>query len=145
MISTQKPVEFNPVFEVASCFVEREDGKILLVLRLPHKSEGNKWGVPAGKVEAGEQPQATIVRETQEETGITLERPRLFDTFHVRYPDYDFTYHIYHAVISSDTEVELARDEHQDFTWALPEEALKLNLVRHQDDCIRFFYFPKSG
>ncbi|MGZ9583503.1 NUDIX domain-containing protein [Paenibacillus marinisediminis] len=46
------------------------DGKILLIQkgRGPHKG---KWDLPGGTVEFGEEPYQTLLREFEEETGIT--------------------------------------------------------------------------
>ena len=60
MIHTDPPEHFAPRFEVVSCFVEH-DGEILLLHRNEGKSEGGKWGMPGGKIEAGEsEPPVTI-------------------------------------------------------------------------------------
>ena len=53
MIFIDKPNDFNPKFKVASSFIEHK-GKILLLHRQNHKPQGNTWGVPAGKVDNGE-------------------------------------------------------------------------------------------
>ncbi len=142
MISTQQPEDFSARFEVVSCFIEQPGGKILILLRLPHKSEGGKWGPPAGKVEPDESLESAIIREAQEETGISLQDPVLFETYCVRYLEYDFLYHVFHTTTPADTLVRISPTEHQDFRWVTPKEALELELVTHQDDCTRFFYFP---
>lgn len=143
MISTVRPTDFAPIYDVVSCFLEREDGKILLLLRLPGKSEGNKWGVVAGKIDDSERPVEAIIREISEETGVmALGIPEHFETYFIRYPDYDYTYHVFHYLVGNNTKIKISPSESQDFVWAHPSEALNLNLVRHQDDCIKFFYFP---
>jgi 8-oxo-dGTP pyrophosphatase MutT (NUDIX family) len=53
---------------VVGCFLEY-DNKFVLVHRLPHKVDGNTWGLPSGKVEAGESDIEAIQRELFEETG----------------------------------------------------------------------------
>lgn len=71
MIYKNIPKRFNPRFEIVSCYVEY-DGKILLLHRHAHKLEGNRWGVPAGKIASGESELDAMVREIEEETGQEL-------------------------------------------------------------------------
>ncbi len=49
-----------------------EDGKIWL-----RKNERNEWELPGGRIEPGEQPRDTVVREIQEELGIAVDRDSL--------------------------------------------------------------------
>lgn len=50
----------------AVALITREDGKLLVVW---NKRYG-KWGFPGGKVEDGETPEAAVMREVTEETGL---------------------------------------------------------------------------
>ncbi|MBI4499388.1 MAG: NUDIX domain-containing protein [Chloroflexi bacterium] len=54
--------------------VVREDGRLLLVRRNIEPFKG-AWDLPGGFLELGEHPDAGVVREVQEETGLTI-RPR---------------------------------------------------------------------
>jgi 8-oxo-dGTP diphosphatase len=54
------------------------EGKILLEQRKNEPGKG-KWSVPGGKVELGETPEQTIIRETKEETGLVVDNPVLID------------------------------------------------------------------
>ncbi|MFF0629780.1 NUDIX hydrolase [Streptomyces sp. NPDC004296] len=47
-------------------------GRVLLVRRAVEEGD-LRWQFPAGKVEAGESPEQAAVRETEEETGLTVE------------------------------------------------------------------------
>lgn len=46
------------------------DGRVLLAQRPEGKSMAGLWEFPGGKVEAGESPEAALIRELQEELGI---------------------------------------------------------------------------
>ena len=51
----------------------------------------NKLEFPGGKIEAGESAEQALVRELQEEVGITVRSSRLFDTLEYQFPDRHIT------------------------------------------------------
>lgn len=55
---------------VAACALVDADGRVLIAERPAGKTLAGLWEFPGGKVEAGESPEATLVRELAEEIGI---------------------------------------------------------------------------
>jgi 8-oxo-dGTP diphosphatase len=57
---------------VAACALVDTDGRVLIAQRPPGKQMAGLWEFPGGKVEAGETPEATLIRELKEELGIVV-------------------------------------------------------------------------
>lgn len=55
---------------VAAAVIRDQEGRILLARRPDHKHMGGLWEFPGGKVHAGEEPRAALVRELYEELGV---------------------------------------------------------------------------
>ena len=50
------------------------EGRVLLL-----KNERNMWELPGGRIEQGEQPEQALIREIDEEIGITVSVKQLID------------------------------------------------------------------
>ena len=57
---------------VAACALIDSDGRVLLAERPVGKSMAGLWEFPGGKVEAGERPELTLIRELKEELDIDV-------------------------------------------------------------------------
>ena len=58
---------------VAACALVDSDGRVLLTERPAGKTMAGLWEFPGGKVEAGERPEETLIRELKEELGIVVQ------------------------------------------------------------------------
>ena len=74
-----------------ACGIIIRDGLILAAQRSPVMSVPNKWEFPGGKIEAGETPEQALIRELQEEVGITPTQSSLFEKLEYQFPDRHIT------------------------------------------------------
>ncbi|MET0598786.1 MAG: (deoxy)nucleoside triphosphate pyrophosphohydrolase [Mesorhizobium sp.] len=84
-----------PLLLVAACALIDADGRVLLAQRPEGKSLAGFWEFPGGKVEPGETPEETVIRELAEEVGIVTQTACLapltfashsYETFHLLMP-----------------------------------------------------------
>ena len=82
---------------VAACALIDSDGRVLLAQRPEGKMMAGLWEFPGGKVESGERPEQSLIRELKEELGIVVKEECLAPlTFasHV-YPDFHLLMPLY--------------------------------------------------
>ena len=87
----------QPLLLVVACALVDADRRVLIAQRPPGKAMAGLWEFPGGKVEAGETPEAALIRELQEELGISTQTACLapvsfashsYDNFHLLMPLY---------------------------------------------------------
>ena len=61
-----------PTLTVVAAALADADGRVLLQQRAPGRAMAGLWEFPGGKVDAGELPEAALVRELREELGIAV-------------------------------------------------------------------------
>jgi len=129
IVFESRPMGFQPVVEIAACYLEME-GCLLLLECASFKSEPGKWGVPAGKLEKGESPRQGARRELFEETGITVEEDDLcpLGPLFIRKPKMEYVYHLFHLSFSAKPTVRLS-SEHENYLWATKKEIDELPLM----------------
>jgi 8-oxo-dGTP diphosphatase len=86
-----------PIILVSACALVDVEGRVLLAQRPEGKSMAGLWEFPGGKVEVGEAPEQTLIRELKEELGIDVTASCLapftfashaYDDFHLLMPLY---------------------------------------------------------
>jgi 8-oxo-dGTP diphosphatase len=92
--SLQQPVR---IILVVACALVDADNRVLLAQRPEGKSLAGLWEFPGGKVESGESPEDSLIRELREELGIETKAACLapltfashrYETFHLLMPLY---------------------------------------------------------
>jgi 8-oxo-dGTP diphosphatase len=82
---------------VAACALVDSDGRVLIAQRPQGKPMAGLWEFPGGKVEHGERPEETLIRELKEELGITVSEaclaPLVFASH--GYPDFHLLMPLY--------------------------------------------------
>jgi 8-oxo-dGTP diphosphatase len=82
---------------VAACALIDADGRVLIAQRPEGKSMAGLWEFPGGKVETGERPEQSLIRELKEELGIVVKEDclapltfasHLYPDFHLLMPLY---------------------------------------------------------
>ena len=110
--------------------IDYRNGKIFIAKRQMVGDMGGRWEFPGGKIEEGEDLQTAVVREMQEEFGVTVTvgrkitsgsfthkgKPCTLDVLEVSFP---------HDGIKKKFEL----TEHTDYKWADIDEIPQLNFV----------------
>jgi 8-oxo-dGTP diphosphatase len=106
---------------VAACALIDPDGRVLLAQRPEGKAMAGLWEFPGGKVEAGERPEESLIRELQEELGIVVNEeclaPLTFASH--RYPEFQLLMPLY---VCRRWEGIAAAREGQKLKWVRPND-----------------------
>ena len=106
---------------VAACALVDVDGRVLIGKRPAGKQLAGLWEFPGGKVEPGETPEACLIRELDEELGITVAQACLapfvfashtYETMHLLMPLY----------LCRRWEGFVTAKEHEALAWVKPEK-----------------------
>jgi len=104
---------------LAAALIDSEQ-RILLAQRPEGKSMAGLWEFPGGKLEAGETPEACLIRELQEELGITTSIENLHAITFVSHAYADF--HLLMLLYGCrDWSGEMIQHEHQALEWVTPQ------------------------
>jgi 8-oxo-dGTP diphosphatase len=122
----------NDIAKTVGALFVRGDGKVLLGLRaLSKKTWPAHWDTIGGRVERGEDLDAALVRECQEEVGVTPTQFRLIATVREPQPDRygDALHHVYAVTGWRGGEPANVCEEHSELRWFSVSEMRLLNNI----------------
>lgn len=104
---------------VAACALVDADGRVLIAKRPAGKPMAGLWEFPGGKVENGEKPETSLIRELREELGIVIKEACLAPlTFASHaYPDFHLLMPLY---VCRRWEGQVTPTEGQQLAWVKP-------------------------
>jgi 8-oxo-dGTP diphosphatase len=111
----------TPIVIVAAVALIDADGRVLIAQRPPGKAMAGLWEFPGGKMEAGERPEDTLIRELREELSITVKEACLapFTFASHGYTDFHLLMPLYLCRRWEGTVTPL---EHSALKWAMPRD-----------------------
>lgn len=77
--------------QIAVGIIRNPQGEIFITQRAADAHMANKLEFPGGKIESDETPEQALIRELQEEVGITVRSATLFDKLEYQFPDRHIT------------------------------------------------------
>jgi 8-oxo-dGTP diphosphatase len=117
------------VIVVAACALVDADGRVLLAQRPEGKPMSGLWEFPGGKVETGERPEETLIRELEEELGIVVKEACLAPlTFASHtYPDFHLLMPLY---VCRRWDGTVTAKEGQGLAWVRPNRLREYPMYR---------------
>ena len=110
--------------------IDYRDGKIFIAKRQMTGDMGGRWEFPGGKIEEGEDLETAVIREMQEEFGVTVSVGRKITTGTFTHRDKPCTLDVLEVHFPHDGMTErFVLTEHTDYDWVALDEIPKLNFV----------------
>ena len=104
---------------VAACALVDPDGRVLIAQRPKGKPMAGLWEFPGGKVETGERPEETLIRELKEELGIVVNEACLAPLTFASHTYADF-HLLMPLFVCRRWEGQVAAQEGQEIAWVRP-------------------------
>lgn len=122
------------------CLIEDEQGRFVMQIRNPERYAWSGAAFPGGHVEAGESLHGAVIREVFEETGLTIQNPKLVGVkhFHTRGDGVRYLVFLYRT---KDFTGSLRSSDEGEVVWVLPADIRQgqLDLADGMDDLLAFY------
>lgn len=125
--------------QVAKLIIQDDSNNYLILIRSNHPRFGNDPDLPGGTIEEGEQPIEAMVREVQEEAGITIQAADVHQVYAGDdYSKHGTHYSLFTAKIDARPDVALSW-EHSGYEW-LSREAFLEKAKAAEDTYMQMVY-----
>ena len=111
----------KPIRKAVRCYLIKDNEVVVTKYKKGNKKEGY-YDIPGGKIEEGETPKQTAIREMKEDTGIEIQNLKYKGIMTIEYPDRMF---IFDTFISKEYEGEPQEFEENTSEWIDIDELLK--------------------
>ncbi len=110
--------------------IDYRDGKIFIAKRQMVGDMGGRWEFPGGKIEEGEDLETAVVREMQEEFGVTVKVGRKITSGSFTHKGKPCTLDVLEVTFPHDgIEKRFELTEHTDYMWTDLDSIPQLNFV----------------
>jgi len=132
---------------IVHALVSNDRGEVLIIQRSKQNDYlPEYWDIPGGTLEDGEDLAVGAIRETKEESGLSISDVKLFfQKSNVDVPkNKQFVTLVFYTKCSN-TDVTLNPGEHDNFAWIKPSEISNYKTVDYLADCLKTYTELKTN
>lgn len=111
----------KPVRNAVRCYLIKDNKVVVIKYKKGNKKEGY-YDMPGGKIEEGENPEQTAIREMREETGMIIKNLKHKGNMIIEYPDRKYAFDVF---ITNEYEGEPQEFKENTSEWIEIDELLK--------------------
>jgi 8-oxo-dGTP pyrophosphatase MutT (NUDIX family) len=139
IVNLIKPKDFIHDMEACACYLKVND-ELLYLKKAKNRWAENRWTVPCGRKEKGEDLITCMIRELFEETQIKANKRDLkfLKTLYVYHEHANFLFHMFEYLPTEKLNVEIS-DEHSDYLWVNINAPKNVELVPGGRDALNIY------
>lgn len=111
----------KPIRKAVRCYLIKDNKVLVTKYKEGNRKEGY-YDIPGGKIEEGETPEETVIREMKEETGLKVKKLKYKGNMIIEYPNRIFDFDVF---ITNESEGKPQEFEENTSKWIEINELLK--------------------